>query len=266
MDDAVSAGYAPAGEAEVYWESRGAGGTPLILVHGGYGLTTMFGDTLDTLARRRQLVAIELRGHGHTRDTPAPFTWEEFGDEIAAVIRHLGFGQADVLGYSLGGGAALRCAIQHPALVRKLVVLSAPYRRADWYPEILAAFDEMSAATLFPMLSQSPLYSAWVKVAPDADSFPALIDKTGELQRRPYDWGAEVRRLPMPVQLVFGDADSIAPARAAEFFALLGGGLRDAGWDGSGRGSSRLAILPGASHYDIATAPLLATVVDDFLG
>ena len=122
-------GYAPVNGTNVYWESRGAEGTPLIVVHGGYGLTTMFGDVLDLLARQRQVVAIELRGHGHTRDIPGPFTWEGLGDDIAGVAAHLGFGQADLLGWSLGGGAALRCAIQHPALVRKLVVVSAPCRR-----------------------------------------------------------------------------------------------------------------------------------------
>jgi pimeloyl-ACP methyl ester carboxylesterase len=269
VDGQVTTGYAPVNGVEVYWESRGggpgAGGTPLIMVHGGYGLTSVFGDTLDALALRRQVVAIELQGHGHTRDIPRAFTFADFGDEIAGVIKHLGFGQADVLGYSLGGGAALRCAIQHPELVRKLVVLSAPCRRADWFPETQAAFDGMSSA-LFGQFRQSPMYEAWAKVAPDPGSFPTLMDKTGELLRRPYDWSEDVRLLPMPVQLVYGDADSIAPGRAAEFFALLGGGLRDADWDGSGAVPSRLAILPGTTHYDIATKPQLAAVVDDFLG
>jgi pimeloyl-ACP methyl ester carboxylesterase len=265
VDDQVITGYAPVNGVDVYWESRGSGGTPLVLVHGGYGLTTVFGDTLDALARHRRVVAIELRGHGHTRDIPRTFTWDDFGSEIAGVIRHLGSGQADVLGYSLGGGATLRCAIQHPEVARKLIVLSAPFRRADWFPEVQAAFDQMGSA-LFEQFRQSPMYEAWAKVAPDPDSFPSLMDKTGELLRRPYDWSEEVRQLPMPVQLVYGDADSIAPGRVAEFFALLGGGVRDAGWDGSGAVASRLAILPGTTHYDIAVSPLLAAVVNDFIG
>src|ERR1700730_7356786 len=218
-------GYAPVNGTNVYWESRGAEGTPLIVVHGGYGLTTMFGDVLDLLARQRQVVAIELRGHGHTRDIPGPFTWEGLGDDIAGVAAHLGFGQADLLGWSLGGSAALRCAIQHPALVRKLVVVSAPCRRDAWFPEILAAFDQMSSATLFDQLRQSPMYAEWVKVAPD----------------------------------------STPPAPASAFFALLGGGQRDGGWDGSLAPAARLAILPGMTHYDIGASPRLAAAVGDFL-
>ena len=259
-------GYAPVNGTDVYWESRGTGGTPLIVVHGGYGLTTMFGDVLDLLARQRRVVAIELRGHGHTRDVPGPFTWEGFGDDVAGVAAHLGFAEVDLLGWSLGGGAVLRCAIQHPALVRKLVLVSAPCRRDAWFPEVLAAFDQMSSATLFDQLRRSPVYEAWAAVAPDPGSFPALIDKTGELLRTPYDWSDEVRRLAIPVLLAYGDADSVSPAQASALFALLGGGLRDAGWDGSLAPASRLAILPGTNHYEIGASPRLAAAVADFLG
>ncbi len=78
-------------------------------------------------------------------------------------------------------------------------------------------------------------------------------------------WSEEVSQLKLPVLLAFADADSIPPAHAAEFYALLGGGLADAGWDGSGLGSARLAILPGATHYDIFASPQLAAVVAGFL-
>jgi pimeloyl-ACP methyl ester carboxylesterase len=115
------------------------------------------------------------------------------------------------------------------------------------------------------MMRQSPMYAAYAAVAPDVDAFPVLMDRTGELLRQPYDWTEQVRGLAMPVQLVYADADGIPPAHAAEFFALLGGGLRDASWDGSLRPASRLAILPGRTHYDVAQAPGLAELVGDFL-
>jgi pimeloyl-ACP methyl ester carboxylesterase len=261
---APTSGYAPVNGVEVYWESRGSGGTPLIVAHGGYGLASMYADLADNLAEERQVVVIELQGHGHTRDIARPFRWEQLGDDIAWVIGHLGFRQADLLGHSLGGGASIRCAIQHPSLVRKLIMLSAPHRRDAWFPEILAGFDHMSSATVFEQLRQSPMYREFAKVAPDPASFPALIDKTGDLLRQPYDWSEEVRRLPMPVQLIFGDADSISPAQAAEFFALLGGGLRDAGLDGTLPTESRLVILPGISHYNVLGSVHLAGVVSEF--
>ena len=263
MGSPATRGYAPVNGMELYWESYGSGGTPLVVVHGGFGLITMFGDLLDELAVHRQVVAVELQGHGHTRDIDRPFHYESFGDDVAKVIEHLGLERVDLMGYSLGAGASLRTAIQHPGVVRRMAVVSFPFRREGWFPEVLAAFDHMGRAA-FDQMKQSPMYAAWSEVAPDRDAFPTLMDKTGELQRRPYDWSDEVRHLTAQPLLVYGDADSIPVDHAAEFFALLGGGLRDAGWDGSARSEARLAIIPGLTHYDIFHSPQLAAVADEF--
>jgi pimeloyl-ACP methyl ester carboxylesterase len=125
----VLTGYAPVNGVDMYFESRGEGGVPLVLVHGGYGVTTVFGGLLDRFAADRQVLAIELQGHGHARDSGRRFTFEAFGDDIAAFIGHLGLGRADLLGNSLGGEASLRCAIQHPDVLRRLVLISAACRR-----------------------------------------------------------------------------------------------------------------------------------------
>jgi pimeloyl-ACP methyl ester carboxylesterase len=262
----VDEGYAPVtGGVEMYWRSLGQGGTPLVVVHGGFGVVEAFGDVLDRLATGRRVVAVELQGHGHTADVDRPFSWDALADDVAALVRHLDLGSADLMGYSLGGGVCLRAAIRHPEVVRRLVVVSAPCRRDGWFPDVLAGMDQVGAAG-FEMMRQTPMYTAYAAVAPDPDRFPVLMDKTGALLRTPYDWSEEVRRITAPVQLLYGDADSIPPAHAAEFFALLGGGLRDAGWDGSGRPASQLAVLPARTHYDVSSSPELAGVVDGFLG
>jgi pimeloyl-ACP methyl ester carboxylesterase len=257
-------GYAPVNGADIYWESRGSGGTPLVLVHGGYGLASMFDPLATELAADRQVIALELPGHGHTADVDRSFSWDDFASDIAGVIERLGLGPVDLLGCSLGGIASLRCAIRHPEAVRKLVVVSAPCRRSAWFPEILAGFDQMSAAALFDLLRQGPPYAQWLKVAPDPASFPTLIDKTGALLRQPYDWSDEVRQLEVPVLIFYGDSDSIPPSHAAEFYALLGGGQRDAGWEGGLPTPSRLAIAPGRTHYNILESPLLPASVAEF--
>jgi pimeloyl-ACP methyl ester carboxylesterase len=260
----VVTGYVPVNGVNIYWESRGTGATPLVVVHGGYGMTTMFGGLLDELAAQRRVIAIELQGHGHTRDIDRPFTYEAFGDDIARLIEGLDLGTADLLGCSLGGGASLRCAIQHPDRLRKLVLISTPFRRDGWFPEIRAAFDQMNRAG-FDQMRRSPAYQAWLEVAPDRDSYPTLMDKTGTLLRIPYDWADDVRAMTTPTLLVCGDSDSFPISHMAEFYALLGGGLRDAGWDGSLPTESRLAVLPGRTHYDVFVAPELGAVVSRFL-
>jgi pimeloyl-ACP methyl ester carboxylesterase len=264
MATSVRTGYAPVAGVDVYWESRGSGGVPLIVVPGGYGLTSLFSGLLDRLASDRQVVAIELQGHGHTRDTTQPLSFESFGDQVAGVVDHLELRQADLLGYSLGASAGLRCAIQHPDKVRRQMLVSIPVRHSAWFPEVLAAFDQMSSAG-FEQMQYAPLYDAWLTVAPDPDAFPTLMDKMGQLLWRPYDWSDDVAVLTTPTLLVYGDADSIPPSHAAEFFALLGGGLRDAGWTDAQLGRSRLAIVPGRTHYDMFEAPQLPAMVSAFL-
>ena len=115
------------------------------------------------------------------------------------------------------------------------------------------------------MLKQSPLYERYSRVAPRLEDWPVLIAKTSELLKYDYDWTADLEALEAPTMLVFADADSVRPAHIVEFYGLLGGGLRDAGWDGSARPTARLAILPGTTHYDIYASPGLAPAVIAFL-
>lgn len=83
--------------------------------------------------------------------------------------------------------------------------------------------------------------------------------------RKDYDWSSEVSGIKSPVLLVVGDADGVRTAQVVEFFELLGGGKKDAGWDGAGMSNARLAILPGRTHYNIFMSPALATTADAFL-
>lgn len=256
-------GYAPVNGLSMYYEIYGVG-QPLILLHGGFGQTATLGALLSELAMTRQIIAVDLQGHGRTSDIDRPLRFEWMGDDIAALIAFLGFAQADIMGYSLGGSTGLRAALQHPELVRKLVLVSIPFKREGWYPESLTGMERMGAAS-FDFMRNTPLYQEYIRVAPRPQDFPRLLDKMGELLRRPYDWSQEVAALTLPTMLVYGDADSIPPAHAAQFFELLGGGKRDGSWDRSGMSTAQLAILPGSTHYDIIASPLLAPAVTRFL-
>src|SRR4051794_10017085 len=120
------------------WHEEHGGGEPLVLLHGGFWSIELFGPLLDALAKQRRGVAVELQGHGHTPDADRPLRYETCADDVAALIRHLGLGPVDVLGYSLGAGTAVRIAVQHPDVVRRLIVVSTPARRTGWFPEVLA--------------------------------------------------------------------------------------------------------------------------------
>jgi pimeloyl-ACP methyl ester carboxylesterase len=130
---------------------------------------------------------------------------------------------------------------------------------------VLAAFDGMGPELAEPM-RPSPPGALYARIAPNPDDWSTLIAKTAELLKVDFDWSEEVAALAMPVMLVFADTDSVQPAHVAEFYGLLGGGLRDAGWDMAYRPAARLAVIPGATHYDILESPVLAPAVLSFLG
>jgi pimeloyl-ACP methyl ester carboxylesterase len=255
--------YADVNGLSLYYEEHGTG-DPLVLLHGGIGASEMFAAVLDELAEHRRVIAVDLQGHGHTADIDRPLRPEHLADDIAALIEHLGLERADVMGYSLGGMVALRTAIQHPARVRRLVLVSIPFRRDGSYPEVLAAMDAMGPE-LAELIKQAPVYEHYARVAPRPDDWTAHVAKTAELVKADFDWAADVPGLTAPTMLVYADADSIRPDHIVEFFGLLGGGRGDAGVDGSGRPTARLAVLPGATHYDIVASPLLAAAVVPFL-
>lgn len=239
-------------------------GDPLVLLHGGFGSVEMFGPNVQALAAGRQVIGVDLQSHGRTPIANRPMRFETMADDIAALIRQIGFEKADVMGFSLGGGVALRTALQHPEVVNRLVLVSTPFKRSGWHPEMSAAMSQMGAEVAEPM-KQSPMYAVYRKIAPNVDDWPILVEQLTTLLHHDYDWSAAIPDLSMPVMIVVGDADGLPPSHAVEFFALLGGGLRDAIYDRSGMTHHRLAILPGVTHYDINLVPALADAVIPFV-
>jgi pimeloyl-ACP methyl ester carboxylesterase len=248
---------------ELGYEIFGAG-EPLILLHGGFGSIEMFGPNLDLLSAGRQVVGVDLQSHGRSPAADRPMRFEAMADDVAELIRTLGLERASIMGFSLGGGVALRIGIQHPEVVDRLVLVSTPFKRAGWYPEMTAAMDAMGPDAV-EFLRQTPLYEGYVRVAPNVDDWPELVKQVVEAMKDDYDWSSEIPGLRMPVMIVAGDADGLPPSHAVEFFELLGGGQRDGSWDRSGMTLHRLTILPGVTHYDINVAPALSAAVIPFL-
>jgi pimeloyl-ACP methyl ester carboxylesterase len=257
--------YAEVNGINLYYETHGAG-RPLILLHGGLGSGEMFGPLLPALSGRRQVIAPDLQGHGRTADIDRPLDVRLMADDIAALIGHLGLDKPDLVGYSLGGGVALQTAIKYPAMVGRLVAVSANIRRDAIYPEMLAQQGQVNAAAA-EYMKDTPMYQLYQRIAPRPEDFPRLLDKISEAMSKDFDFTEEVRSLQVPTLIVAADADMAPPSHYAEVFNLLDGGLRDGGWMGEGRpkGGHALAILPGLTHYNIFSSPLLAAATLAFL-
>jgi len=257
-EDSTTSGYAPVNGLKLYYETHGSGES-LILLHGGVVGSTMFAPVLEKFAQDRQVITADLQGHGHTADIDRPLRYELMADDIAGLIKYLGFKKVDLLGYSLGGGTALQVAIRHPDVLRRLVLVSQPFKRQGWYPEVLVGMAQMGPAAAEGM-KQSPLSRMYPHI-----NWATLFSKLAELLKRDYDWSKEVADLKPPTMLMFADADAVMPKHIVEFYGLFGGGMKDAGMDGSGRPVTQLAIVPGSTHYNILSSPNFTAMVSSFL-
>ena len=258
----VKTGYAEVNGIRLYHEVYGQG-EPLVLLHGGLMTIPEMYTLLAPLSKTHQVIAVELQGHGRTADTDRPYKLETMGDDIAALLDQLKIPQADIVGYSLGADVSLRTAFQHPEKVRRLVVISAAYKKDGWYPEVQVGMSQVGAGMAEAMM-QTPtgkFSQSW----PEPQRFAQFLDKMGKAMAEPYDWTAEVKRLPMPVMLVFADNDSISQKHIAEFFGLLGGGVKEPGWIDTKLSKARLAIVPGYSHYNFMSSTELAPIIEKYL-
>ena len=256
-------GHVAANGVNYYYEIHGKG-EPLLLLHGGLGSIELFEPGLPELAKSRRVIAVDLHGHGRTELGERPISLIDMGDDMAVILKSLGASQADVLGYSLGGGVGFRLAVQHSAMVRRLVLVSAGFSQDGFYPELVPMQARVGAA-MAEQMKDSPMYKSYVARAPKPEDFPRLLDRMGEFMRQPYDWSEDVKKLQMPVMLVYGDSDMFRPEHIVRFYQLLGGGLRDAGWQREHMSRNRLAILPDRTHYDMFLAPALVPTVLPFL-
>jgi pimeloyl-ACP methyl ester carboxylesterase len=115
------------GGLAMYYEVHGDG--PWLVVILGLGAAVSeFPGLIGDLAQGRRVLAFDNRGAGRSGQPDSPYSVEMMADDTAGLMRAVGIDQADVLGISLGGRIALELAVRHPALVDRLVLVSAAAR------------------------------------------------------------------------------------------------------------------------------------------
>ena len=176
-------GYAPVNGLQMYYEVHGSGGTPLVLLHGGlFNIDLQFGELLPSLAAGRQVIAADFQGHGRTNDIDRPLTCADLASDVVGLLQHLRVAQADVFGFSVGGGVALHLAIRHPELVRKLIVSS-----VSFHPDgDRAENSEAVGAMTVDMIAGTGCRTCWTSSAPSTKALQAGLTPTSrESPRRP---------------------------------------------------------------------------------
>jgi pimeloyl-ACP methyl ester carboxylesterase len=232
-----------------------------VLLHGNLSTIGVdFGRIIPSLANDRQVIGVEQQAHGHTADIDRPLTVGNWAQDTVALLRHLGIGQADFFGYSSGSAVAQQIAIEHPNLVRKLVLASASYRLDGLHPGLMDGIEQLQPEHL----AGTPFEQDYARVAPNPDDWPNLITKIKQMDQDLPEWSAEdVRAITAPTLLIYGDSDIVQPEHAVEMFRLLGGGVIG---DVVGLPRSRLAVLPGTTHITLVQrGDWLSSMVGEFL-
>jgi pimeloyl-ACP methyl ester carboxylesterase len=248
----------------MYYEVHGDGGEPLVLIHGAYmTIPSNWDAIIPALSQTHQVIAVELQGHGRTSDRDTPITYEGMADDVAVLLDQLGVEKAAIFGYSMGGGVAVRMAMQHPEKVSRLVVASASIAY-DAFPD---NFYEMIESFTAEMMLGTPFVAEHTKLGKSEAEFVTLFEKLRALDLDRFSWDeAEFARINVPSLLIFGDADVVEIDHIAKMHRLLGG-ITDG--DTNGLPKTQLLVLPGTSHINVFFNPwnvdLLKTVVPTFL-
>jgi pimeloyl-ACP methyl ester carboxylesterase len=224
--------YASVNGLQLYYETYGEG-RPLVLLHGGLlTIDLNFGPLLGPAAATRQVIAVELQGHGHTADAGRPMTLEALAADVTGLLDQLGIAQADFFGFSLGGYVAYAVALSAPARVGKLIVASADACRPPGRESAPLDDDRMPTPA-----DRQAMLDAYHAAAPDPARFDELAVKTSAMVHEIPGWTDELRSLQAPTLLIFGDRDFSPLRDVAETFGLLP--------------NAQLAVLPATTHVGV---------------
>jgi len=253
----MNTGYAAVNGLKMYYEVHGdgtAGQPPLVLLPGGVlTIELSFGAVLPALTAGRQVIVTELQGHGRTADIDRDMSMTAFAGDVAGLLGHLGVAQADVFGFSLGGGVALQLALDYPELVGRLIAASVGYSPDGTHAEISDPA-RWATSTRMPTAGDfEQMRAAYQRVAPDPGHFDEFRAHTGQAAGSMSWTPAELGRIGAPTLLIFGDHDFIKLEHAVEMAGLIPG--------------AQLAVLPGATHMGVLRrADLMIPLIQGFLG
>lgn len=250
--------YAAVNGLNMYYELHGQGRLLVLLHGGGSTIDSTFGRILPDLARTHQVVAVELQAHGHTKDIARPLSFEQDADDVAALLKLLHIEKADIMGFSNGGTTALQIAIRHPALVNKLVLASATYKRDGMPPGF---FDGFKNASMEKMLRPA-LKEAYLKANPDPKGLQAMFDRDVARMVAFKDIpDADIKAIQSPALVINGDREVVRAEHALELSRALPHGM--------------LAIIPGGhgqylgeiecSDKQSKIPALVTAMIDEFL-
>lgn len=247
MAAAAQGQYADVNGLHLYYEVHGKG-EPVVMLHGAFSTADAWGPIVTTLAKTRQVIVVELEGHGHTKDLERPLSVGQMSDDVAGLLKQLNIPRADFFGYSMGGFVGMDLAIRHSDIVRRLVVLSAAAG------PVKQTFDPVNFQIMSSMSPENfnfpEVKDPYTKVAPDPSRWPILVKKVVSMVLGFPGFTAEqLKSIKAEVLIIGGDRDGFRLESFVDTFRAIPG--------------AQLAIMPGGDHFLPITSPdkVLATAV-----
>ena len=233
----VKKDYAEVNGLKMYYEIHGAG-KPLVLLHGAFGTTENFSHLLAALTAKRQVILIEVHGHGRTADIDRPLRYRQLADDVAGVLTQLKIKDAEIFGYSMGGVIATGVAIKHPELVSKVAMLGSDLFSLDksYEPEMAAAIKSITPENFdFPEVKDP-----YTKVAPDPSKWPVLVKKLIDMFTNFDGYSeAELKSIKAKTLIMAGDREGLVFDSVIKWYQTIP--------------QAQLAIYPNADHFYLFT-------------
>ncbi len=257
--------FTAAGDITVHYHLAGPPGAPVVLLANSIGTSLHIWDRpAAALAERFRVLRYDMRGHGLTDATPAPYSIDRLAGDALALLDALEIGRAHVCGLSIGGMVAQRLAAGAPGRVASLVLCGTASRigpPALWDERIAAIRAGGLAAIADGVLARwfTPAFRAGQPVR--LSGYANMLVRTPAegyigcaMAIRDADLGADAGRIACPTLVLAGDQDQATPPE-------WGRALADA------IPGARFALLPGAAHIPPVEQPdALAALLLDFFG
>lgn len=222
--------YAEVNGIKIYYEIYGQG-EPMLIIHGNGGSVKSGTPKIEYYKDKYQVIAMDSRAHGKTRDIGDSLTYEQMTADINAVLNQLKIDSCYVIGQSDGGIIGLKLAIDYPKKVKKVAVFGANLR-----PEPHVVYPEI----------ENWLNNALKNTTDDHNR--RLLNL---LKYQPQIATEELGKISAPVLVMTGDRDVIRLAHSIEIFSNIK--------------KSNLFVMPGATHFGSYEKPeLFFQVLDDF--
>lgn len=235
-----------------FWTIKTAPALVLVMGYAG-SMNTWPRPFLEKLAQTYRLLILDNRGTGKSVKLKDPklYTVKGMSDDLASVVKQTGMSEFHLLGYSLGGCIALEYAATHPAHVKSLILMSSTAGSTLYSsppPEMLHALENPNGKTLWEVyLSTWHLCLSAESIKKQNPTLRAIFENSKEhltprsalsghmFAYRSFDGVPHLKKLSMPVLVVTGDADRIAPKANSELLAQKIPG-------------AKLKVIPGCEH------------------